>query len=182
MAERLGTRDYYTYSGSDTRIGYSGEYVAYVLDRMGKMKVDPQRCLNEEVSTSFLKQQVEAWIDTIIPGIELNTEIHERSNTVSVEFRKRKLETSFLQPSNIGFGVSYTLPVIVAGLIAPENSIFIVENPEAHLHPSGQSRLGYFLPLVADSGVQTIIETHNEHIINGIRLAVLKKKLTLFHY
>ncbi len=104
MAERIGPRDYYTYSDYNTHIGYSGEYVAYVLDRIGKRKVDSKRCLDEKENTSFLRQQTEVWMDTIIPGIELNTDINEKSNTLSVEFRKRKLETSFLQPSNIGCG------------------------------------------------------------------------------
>ena len=69
------------------------------------------------------------------------------------------------------------LPVITAGLLAREGEMFIVENPEAHLHPSGQSRIGQFLARVAASGVHVVIETHSEHVINGIRLASLKKEI-----
>jgi predicted ATPase len=50
----------------------------------------------------------------------------------------------------------------------------IVENPEAHLHPSAQSKLGRFLAKIANSGVQIILETHSDHIINGIRIAIKK--------
>src|SRR5262245_33804478 len=46
----------------------------------------------------------------------------------------------------------------------------MVENPEAHLHPAGQSRLGRFLARVAGSGGQVVVETHSDHVINGIRL------------
>lgn len=64
------------------------------------------------------------------------------------------------------------LPVVVAGLwssTAPQ-SILILENPEAHLHPYAQSNLGKFLALLACSGVQVIAETHSEHIVDGARL------------
>jgi predicted ATPase len=47
-----------------------------------------------------------------------------------------------------------------------------VENPEAHLHPAGQSRFGSFLALLAGTGVQVIVETHSDHVLNGIRRAV----------
>jgi predicted ATPase len=51
--------------------------------------------------------------------------------------------------------------------------MLIVENPEAHLHPAGQSRLGRFLARVAGSGVQVIVETHSDHVLNGVRLAAV---------
>ena len=51
--------------------------------------------------------------------------------------------------------------------------MFIVENPEAHLHPSGQSRIGKFLARMAASGLQVVVETHSEHVINGVRIATL---------
>ena len=52
----------------------------------------------------------------------------------------------------------------------------IVENPEAHLHPLSQSRLGKFLGLVAANGVQVILETHSEHIVDGCRIQTAKEK------
>jgi predicted ATPase len=52
--------------------------------------------------------------------------------------------------------------------------VLICENPESHLHPEAQSRLGMFLARVADAGIQVILETHSDHILNGIRVAVKK--------
>jgi predicted ATPase len=52
----------------------------------------------------------------------------------------------------------------------------LVENPEAHLHPGGQSRLGRFLARAAGSGVQVVIETHSDHILNGVRLAMAEER------
>ena len=53
----------------------------------------------------------------------------------------------------------------------------IVENPEAHLHPAGQSQMGLFLATIAAAGVQVIIETHSDHILNGIRRGIGEHKL-----
>jgi predicted ATPase len=94
-------------------------------------------------------------------------------------------------PVNMPYGVSYLLPIIVSCLVRQipkdrlfenynqedeENELVIIENPEAHLHPFAQSKLGYFLAKMSKH-VQIIIETHSEHIINGIRLATLEEDI-----
>ncbi len=48
----------------------------------------------------------------------------------------------------------------------------LIENPEVHLHPAGQALMGRFLAEVAQTGVQVIVETHSDHLLNGIRRAV----------
>ena len=53
--------------------------------------------------------------------------------------------------------------------------MMIVENPEAHLHPRAQSNMGYFLGRMAAAGVRIIVETHSEHIVNGMRRAALSR-------
>lgn len=53
--------------------------------------------------------------------------------------------------------------------------VFGVENPEAHLHPKAQSRLVKFLAKVSRLGVQVFIESHSDHILNALRIAVLDK-------
>ncbi|TAD98023.1 MAG: DUF3696 domain-containing protein [Bacteroidetes bacterium] len=84
-------------------------------------------------------------------------------------------------PNNVGFGYSYALPIIVSGLIAKKGEILIIENPEAHLHPKAQSELTKFLAKVASKGVQVFIESHSEHILNGLRVAVLQKDIEISH-
>lgn len=83
-----------------------------------------------------------------------------------------KNDSNFYIPTATGFGISYCLPIIVQGLIATisKEQILIIENPEAHLHPKSKSELGKFLATIAVMGVQVIVETHSEHIINGARL------------
>ena len=60
----------------------------------------------------------------------------------------------------------------MAALGAPAGSLLIVENPEAHLHPKGQALMGRFLARAAACGIQIIMETHSDHVLNGVRVAV----------
>ena len=78
---------------------------------------------------------------------------------------------------NMGFGVSYSLPIVVALLSAREGDILVLENPEAHLHPRGQRKIGELVALAAANGVQIFMETHSDHVLNGIRLSVRNKKI-----
>ena len=54
-----------------------------------------------------------------------------------------------------------------------------MENPEAHLHPAGQSKIGGFLARIAADGVQVFLETHSDHVLNGIRVAVAEGSAAL---
>ena len=78
--------------------------------------------------------------------------------------------------TNVGFGITYALPILVSGLTVPEGGMLLVENPEAHLHAKAQSNMGYFLARMAAAGVRVIIETHSEHIVNGIRRMIVEGK------
>ena len=76
-------------------------------------------------------------------------------------------------PVNVGFGYSYVLPVIVGTLLAENGSVVIVENPEAHLHPGAQSRIMEFLIEQSQKkDLQLIIETHSDHVVNGMRISM----------
>ena len=79
------------------------------------------------------------------------------------------------RPKNVGFGISYVLPVIVALLNFKKDKIVILENPEAHIHPRGQAEMGRLIALAAAAGMQLFVETHSDHIVNGIRVAVKEK-------
>jgi predicted ATPase len=81
-------------------------------------------------------------------------------------------QEEFRRPQNVGYGITHILPILTACLTASPGSILLIENPEAHLHPSGQSLMGAFLAKTAANGVQVVVESHSDHILNGIRIAV----------
>lgn len=165
-AERIGPRlKYEASSFTHPTVGFQGEYSAQILSDKN-VKVDQERHRADNLPPTLLAQ-TRAWMEFIVPGVSIDdANLIGKLKTAEVSFSKSS-------PTNVGFGVSYVLPIVLAGLIAPKGCMLIVENPEAHLHPSGQSRIGQFLARVAASGVQVIVETHSEHIINGIRVATL---------
>jgi predicted ATPase len=71
----------------------------------------------------------------------------------------------------------YALPVVTANIGTETGGLVAVENPEAHIHPKGQAAIGDLLTLAAATGLQVIVETHSDHILNGVRLAVKRKAI-----
>jgi predicted ATPase len=119
---------------------------------------------------------VEDWASEIIRPIRVTAQWPPGIAASVIRYSEPGSLLDGIRPPNMGFGVSYALPIIVAGLLAPEGGLFIVENPEAHLHPAGQSKIGRFLGRLAGSGVQVIVETHSDHVLNGIRLAAVDER------
>jgi predicted ATPase len=76
------------------------------------------------------------------------------------------------RPTNVGFGLTYALPIVIACLSAKPGSLILLENPEAHLHPQGQTWLAYLAVAAVAAGAQIIMETHSDHVLNGLRIAV----------
>jgi predicted ATPase len=98
-------------------------------------------------------------------------------NTENVQLEYEFVQPNFgttnrFKPVNVGFGISYVLPVVVALLSAKPGDLLIIENPESHIHPRGQAELGKLVALAAKNGVQIVVETHSDHFVNGIRVAV----------
>ena len=109
----------------------------------------------------------------IIPGAEFLSSEEDGTDSAQLRFIRDPSATRVsTRATHVGFGLSYVLPIIVGGLALEENGLLLVENPEAHLHPFGQSRIGAFLASLAASGRQIFVETHSDHVINGIRLAI----------
>lgn len=178
-AERLGPRNYQIIDGKAVNnCGVHGENTIHFYNKVSNNKVDEKRCykLDDNKKVSAVSKQVEYWMDFIIPGINIKADDLMDLRLSKLLFSQTTLDTGFLSPYSFGFGISYVLPIIVTGLVAEEGSVILVENPEAHLHPKGQSHIGYFLAMMSFAGVQVIVETHSEHVLNGIRIAALKEK------
>lgn len=177
-AERLGPRDTLgasSVASDDLQVGHRGEFTAQVLAVLDRLRVSAKR-LNPKThalgGATTLRQQVEWWLSDIARPIALDAEWVPGSGVTLIRYRTPGHPVERRRPTNMGFGVTYALPVITAALMAPRDSLLLVENPEAHLHPSGQSAIGAFLSMIASDGVQVIVETHSDHVINGIRRAI----------
>lgn len=151
-------------------LGGENEYLGFILEkgRSGKIPVDKRRNLKDAENTLFLTQ-VNEWLDYILPGNQVMAATQGNDNLVSMRFGKEHK----LHKTNVGYGVSFVLPILVSGLLAKEGDMVIVENPELHLHPKAQSDLMLFFARIVACGVQVIIETHSDHIVNGVRKAVV---------
>jgi predicted ATPase len=179
-AERLGPRDQLAMTSGDVAdlgVGVRGEYTAQVLAAHESTKVardllHPETDSEVNRGVRTLRTQVELWASEVIRPVEITASWRPGLSASTIRFREPGLFGSEIRPGNTGFGFSYALPIIVAGLRMQPGSLFIVENPEAHLHPAGQSRIGRFLARLAAYGVQVIVETHSDHVLNGVRLAV----------
>jgi predicted ATPase len=200
QAERIGPRPFNEMSDYQVRqlgqLGIKGEYTAHFLSVKGgetipnsslshpnvkKSKTQPGAPL---VNSMELIDQVEAWIGEISPGTRLK--IDAKSDVDLMSFQYSYGDSNPYRATNVGFGISYILPIIVAALASTPGTIILIENPEAHLHPKGQVKMGELLALAASGGVQIVIETHSDHVLNGIRLAVhggqLDPKDVQLHY
>jgi len=173
-ADRLGPQDYYPkQSFADfPNVGIRGEFTANVISKKKHEQVHPNLCL-ETASTETVVDQTEAWLDCVFGGGRLTLD-QPHANIVLMALNSERNLHSY-KPVNVGFGYSYVLPIIVSGLVAKPSERLIVENPEAHLHPYAQSQLAKFLAKVSATGVQVFIESHSDHILNALRVAILDK-------
>lgn len=160
-------------------IGNKGEFAAYYLHAFGQTKIVHADAFGPNLlapaaagDSTTLQIQTEAWLSQLGAPVRIQTERPSGTDAVVLRFSFPDISRSYYRPTNVGFGLTYALPVFVAALRAPVGSLLIVENPEAHLHPRGQALMGHFLARAAACGVQVIIETHSDHVLNGIRVAV----------
>ena len=123
------------------------------------------------------------WLQEVTPGAHLQP---DSDGIAGFSFdRPGEVTTKRFRAANVGFGLSYVLPVLTA-LLAPPGSLCLIENPEAHLHPRGQTGLAELAVRAALAGAQVIVETHSDHFVDGTRIAVrdglIEPDATDFHY
>lgn len=177
-AERISPRLFYETSDYQVRrhkqLGTKGEYTAHFLSIFGDDDILNKKLAHEEAFSYSLKHQVEAWLGEISPGIRLSLTPNPNMDIVELRYSSAlgTQTSNNYRAANVGFGVTYALPIIVAVLHASPDSLLLIENPEAHLHPQGQSQMGRLLACAASCGVQIIVETHSDHVLNGMRVAV----------
>lgn len=180
-AERWGPRNNVSLNSNHTNpnwLGIHGEFTIPVLGNLSERKInsilnngDPRIHGNEK--SALILENIIAWMGEISANVNINARLIKEAVSAYSTFSFN--DSKDFRSTNVGFGLSYALSVVTALLIAPKGSLVIIENPEAHIHPRGQSKLGHLLALTAKAGVQVITETHSEHVVNGSRLLVRKK-------
>lgn len=174
-AERMGPR-MVNQAGKKNGIAFNGENAAYLMDIADKNNRGIAGVLaDEEAVSQKFSYNVEKWMSAILGDMQLTFRT-DYDKAITELWIKNSLTDTGVVPTLTGFGISYVLPIVVAGLWASieSRSLLVIENPEAHLHPYAQSNMGKFLALLSFCGVQTIVETHSEHIIDGARFQMAK--------
>ena len=152
-------------------VGTIGQFAAWWLHEMGDQGSVSARRHPDAAGQLTIRQQVNAWLSDLFPGAEANAVPVQQTNLMRLQLRSG-VTSDWVRPANIGYGISYAFPIIVAGLCADNSRTVILDSPEAHLHPRAQSRIGRFLAQMSSSGVQMLVETHSDHVLNGLRIAV----------
>ena len=180
--DRTGANDIYAKNfSSEKDFGTRGEYaLSYLLSHEGKPVDSTVEIQNPDITNSLL-DQVNHWMKYII-GTTLQITDLKKTNYLQVKYNNNPMitsETMFCRPANVGSGVSYLVSIIIVCLASGRGSTILIENPEIHLHPKAQSRLCEFLYLIAESGRQIFVETHSDHLFNGLRVGVSSGKMKM---
>ena len=159
-------------------IGPRGEFAAEILAIFERENIRSQMCHPEGgTENRQLQYQLQLWMSEWTPGFQIRAERFPDTNVAAIRIKRRNVESEWMRPTNVGFGISHSLPIVLSGLLASEGGLLVVDNPESHLHPKGQLAMGQFLATLAASGVQVLIETHSDHILNGIRVAAKRGRI-----
>lgn len=181
-ANRIGPTALFELSDASrwSEVGITGNKVASALEKFRDRPVTYWHPDQWTLREDTLLHAVEAWLQYF--------DLIERVGTVDYG----KLGTFLrihtggvdkdLDLTAVGFGTSQVLPIIVQGLLTPRNGLFIVEQPEVHLHPRIQSQLACFFFGLMQAGVQCVVETHSEYIVNQLRLLAADRRHKNLHH
>lgn len=179
-ANRIGAQELVAISSR--KVGALGEFL---FSHFEKIKGDslPDEMVNFKGS-STISYQLSKWLG-FISGSEIELLTEPVGDHVKVSFNVQNIEGN-VSPFNLGVGISYLVKVLIICLMAKKGDLVLLENPEVQLHPKSQALLGVFLAFIARQGIQLIVETHCEHLINKIRVEVSKENIdcddVVIHY
>ena len=156
-------------------IGTRGEYLPAVLHASRAREV---LCPREDgtLEPMRLADALNAWISALGLADEVQTRDLGR---LGIQVSVTRGGVPPVDLTSVGVGVSQVLPVVVSCLLAEPGSLVLLEQPELHLHPAAQQRLGDFLLACARSGRQLIVETHSEYVLSRLRRRVAEDESVL---
>src|SRR5579883_305758 len=153
-------------------VGIKGEYAAFVYHTSKNTLMDLYNPQTRQVENGVLQEALDAWIQYL--------KIAEHASTAEaggIGITWQIVPKAGMKPRSlpeVGTGVSKLLPVLVMGLLAPANTLLIIEEPELDLHPYAQARLGDFFMGLAKCKKQCLIETHSENLVSQLRLHIVE--------
>ena len=179
---RIGANDIYAKNIlNESDFGINGEYALAYLLKNESEAVPNELVVKDADVTNSLLDQVNYWLNYIVETTLLVKDI-KKTNYLQVKYNNNPANASsealYCRPINMGSGISYLISIIISCLGAESDSIIIIENPEIHLHPKAQSRLCDFIYFISKTGRQLFIETHSDHIFNGLRVGVATGKIS----
>jgi|HubBroStandDraft_6_1064221.scaffolds.fasta_scaffold00040_3 hypothetical protein len=151
----------YTFGGfGSSGGGTSGEQAVDLLITEALLKSEGDRPLHSALSFWIRHLKLAESFDV--------KDIAKRLNLFEVDITGAGTGTS-ANLADVGFGVSQVLPVLVQGLLMRRGGIYLVQQPEIHLHPDAQAGLADFFIYLASYGVVTVVETHSEYLLLRLR-------------
>jgi len=171
-ANRLGAQEMVPVS--ERRVGGAGEYLFSTFDKMKHLPVPDYLVKASESKT--LAYQLSYWLK-LITGTTSELLTEKVGDQVKVAFTLKELEGN-VSPLNLGAGMSFIAKVLIICLMAKKGDLILLENPEIQLHPRAQAHLAIFLAFIASRGIQVIVETHCEHLINRLAYQVYDDEIS----
>ena len=177
-ADRISPKSSYEVSDYYIRdlnsLGNHGEYTAHYIAEYGLSHLPIKALKHPDSPSNSLLDNLDKWMSEISPGVKIHAELQPAMNVVSLNytFQQGTEMTANFKPQNVGFGLTFVLPVLTAILRSSPGDLLIIENPEELLHPAGQSIIVKLCTIAANSRVKHFIEIHSDHFLNGVRVAV----------
>ncbi len=147
----------------DEALGGRGENVLRRIEHFRDEQLP--ELLRGDAEGTTLNYVLRYWLQKISPGVKFDYRIEEKADVSYSLYDNHR-------SANVGYGLSYSLPVIVALLTSTleTGTIVLIENPEAHLHPQGQAEMARLICLCVEAGAQVVVETHSDHLFDGVRI------------
>jgi len=148
-------------------IGAKGEYAAAVYEANQNASIEWYNPQKKQVERGTLQNALDIWAKYLGVANQVRTEMGGISGVAWKVILKEGQKARSLP--EVGVGVSQILPILVMGLLSPSNILLIIEQPELHLHPGVQARLGDFFVSLSKCKKQCLIETHSENLVSQLR-------------
>ncbi|MEB2310837.1 MAG: DUF3696 domain-containing protein [Sorangiineae bacterium] len=165
----------YLFSGVEPgELGTRGEYAVHAL--LANENSRKRRRSGEESGRQWLVERVSEWLSRLGVADQLVLERQGSSRHYELTVVRRGQRANI---TDVGFGISQVLPMLVLAYFVPRGTTIVAEQPELHLHPRAQVGLAELMASVARTrGVQFLVETHSEHLFRRLQTLLAREELS----